>query len=388
MAGNLASSVKHAANNYTDVGLIGNNKEKIFGDGENAGLLGLGQYKAKGVDIDMNAFSNPNQNGSMASLSKQLRDTQRREAPILGEGAAINTVPQEQFRQGQLGLAQALQMQAMGQGPSLAQGQLRQATDRNIAQAMALGASQRGSNPALAQRQIALGSALANQQAAAQSAQLRMQEQMAARDQLGGVLQSGRGQDIGLATDQAGFNQQAILADQQARLQQQALNDAQSRFLNSGMMDLDQNNRLAQIAGQQLRVQQATGISSANQAGYANASQARGNFVQGAGQAAAAAASDENLKTDVVDGSAKIQEFLDTIGAHSYRYIDPKFGAGTYVSPMAQELEKTELGKGLVIETSEGKMVDYGKAFGLMFAAASALNKRVSELEQELKKGA
>ena len=97
------------------------------------------------------------------------------------------------------------------------------------------------------------------------------------------------------------------------------------------------------------------------------------------GSTAASIWSDENLKTNILDGSEKVKELLDSIGTHSYNYKDPKHGEGTYVSPMAQELEKTELGKDMVIDTPEGKMVDYGRGMGVALSALADINKRLSE---------
>src|SRR5690606_19156442 len=122
----------------------------------------------------------------------------------------IDAGPQDQMRARQLALVNQLQAQANGQGPSLAQGQLRQATNRNIQQQAGLALAQ-GGNQGLMQRQLANQAAMMNQDAAAQSAQLRAQEQLNARAQLAGALEAARGQDIGLASN----NQQAALQQNQ-----------------------------------------------------------------------------------------------------------------------------------------------------------------------------
>lgn len=96
----------------------------------------------------------------------------------------------------QSALADQLEQQAAGKGPSLAQLQLQQATQANAAQAASSVASQKGINPALAARMIMQNQQAANQQAAGQSAMTRMQEQMAARSMLGSALSAQRGQDI------------------------------------------------------------------------------------------------------------------------------------------------------------------------------------------------
>lgn len=118
---------------------------------------------------------------------------------------------------GQSSLADALRAQMPGQGPSLAQLQLQGATDRNQQMAAGALAGQRGINPALAARMIGQQSAGMNQQAAGQSAQIRMQEQLAAQQQLANVLaqqrqgalgQAGAGQDLFGTSGQLTLGQQ------------------------------------------------------------------------------------------------------------------------------------------------------------------------------------
>lgn len=98
------------------------------------------------------------------------------------------------------------------------------------------------------------------------------------------------------------------------------------------------------------------------------------------GAGATVAASDERLKNNVKDFNAS--EFLDSITPSKYRYKDPdKHGAGVHASPMAQDLEKTEVGKSMVEDTPEGKMVNYGKGFGAILAALTDVHNRLKEVE-------
>lgn len=98
--------------------------------------------------------------------------------------------------------------------------------------------------------------------------------------------------------------------------------------------------------------------------------------------------SDEDAKTDVHDPD-DVQAFLDSVHAHSYRYKDPDMpgaGHGTFVSPMAQEIESTPLGKPAVMTGNDGyKRVDYGKLQGTMLAGQAMLNERLNKLESFLK---
>lgn len=106
------------------------------------------------------------------------------------------------------------------------------------------------------------------------------------------------------------------------------------------------------------------------------------------------ALSDEREKEAVNTNSPSpehTQEFLDAIHAHKYRYKDPSApgaGPGTYVSPMAQEIEKSAVGKGAVSQGPDGtKQVNYGHLAGTMFAGQAMLNERVNKLEQLLRRG-
>ena len=388
----------------------------LFGTGQDAGLLGVGQFKAKPVKINEESFGDKESEQRQRDFSAALRQSQNRIAPSMqaanvgqaqtAQAAQIAMAPQSQFRNTQMGLMQALQAQAAGRGPSVAQSQLQAATDRNIAQAMALQASQRGATAGQGLRNVMQATAGANQQAARQAAEIRVQEQLAAQSALAGLSEAGRAQDIGLAQAQAGLQQQAGLANQEAinqfriqqallqqqagqanldaRLQQTGLNDAQSRFFNQGLMQMEDADRQAVMDLEKLKVQQALGIVNANQQGYAAASQARGGLLGNIGSGIAMAASDERLKTDIKDGSQKLTEFVRALSASEYRYKDKKHGEGTYISPMAQELEKTELGKDMVIDTPEGKMVNYARAAGSMLSATAMLNKKVEDLEGRL----
>lgn len=240
------------------------------------------------------------------------------------------------------GLVSKLTAQMNGQGPSLAQAQLQQGTDQNIAQQMAMAASARGGSLGMAQRQAAMNAAGVQQQMAGQSGILRLQEQQQAQQQL------------------------------------------------------------AQLIGQRDQTRQGLiGLANQRDATNVTAQANSKNFVEGAapiiaglGQAAAAGAmaSDERVKTDVKPAGKKIESFLDALGAHEYEYKGEAKksalgGEGKHVSPMAQELEKTELGKGMVEDTAGGKVVDYGKGFGVMLATMKEMHERLKKIEGKKKNG-
>lgn len=264
------------------LGGAGDMAGKVFGDGDDPGLLGLGQKDVKQHDIDPNAYKDPYSDQMRAQLAGQLSTYQSRTAPTstaaqqtgireyggatvaptstasrvtLGPastygGATINRGEDQQVREGQMRLIGALQRQAAGEGPSLAGGMLRQGMDRNIKQQMAVAAAQ-GQNP-LAQRSAALGTAQAQRQTAADAAQVKMQEQLNAQQQLGQALVSTRGMDLGVAQAQAGLLQQAGLTNRDALNQfalQQAGMDQQGNIFNAGQVN--QTNALQAQLGQQ-----------------------------------------------------------------------------------------------------------------------------------------
>lgn len=117
------------------------------------------------------------------------------------------------------------------------------------------------------------------------------------------------------------------------------------------------------------------------------------SFLGSLGSAGATiAASDENAKTDIKqnkdDASKTISEFMDALKSYTYEY---KKGAkqpegkpnpeGEVKSVMAQDLEKTDLGKQMVTDTPDGKVVDYAQGMAPLLAAIAELNKRTKKLE-------
>lgn len=92
--------------------------------------------------------------------------------------------------------------------------------------------------------------------------------------------------------------------------------------------------------------------------------------------------SDRRAKTDVDDASGDVDAFLDTVAPWSFRYLDEaKHGAGRQIGIMAQELQASDAGRDLVLETEEGLKVDLQRAIPLLLATVARLNQRVRELE-------
>lgn len=220
-------------------------------------FMGTGPRNIDERQVDASAGQMGRSDWWQQTLGQGAQDAAGRGAP-LWRGATLNGDQQAQFRAQQSELANMLMAQARGQGPSLAQGQLQQATDRNMAQALAMAQATNPNGGGAGLRNLANQRAAIGQQAASDSALLRMQEQMAAQNMLGQVASGARGQDIGFAVEQAGLQQQTGLANQQARLQQQAQNDALVKFYTSMGMSLDEANRQAAIEMEKLKAQ--TGV--------------------------------------------------------------------------------------------------------------------------------
>lgn len=368
----------------------------------------------------------------------------------------------------QSGLLGQLQGQAAGTAPSIADMQMQRGMEANLAATRAQLASARGGTNPLLARQTMQTSADIQAKTAQDAAMARLQEQMAAQQQLATVSGQARQQSFEEAAQQAQMQQQVNLANMQgnlqraiaqgqitaseasqmyqaevqrsmqnAQLQQQAAIQNSNNFLSAMQMGI---NRDLGVSGQYIGAQQfdASQLAAANQfnaqaraaqqaqeqarnmailqgaaqvggmfagmpsmpadpakqqvpqtQGFASKSQAPLMYpqtTQGQPLQGPPVTSDERLKTDIKDASRDVKQFLSNMGAHKYSYKDDRHGKGRFVSPMAQELEKSDWGKSLVVETDEGKKVDYQRGYGFLMAAASYLNDRIDSLEKKGKK--
>ena len=242
-------------------------KENDWGGGGNfwAGLTGQSRKEVSKYEEDPNAFKQVGYDANKASLADEIARIRNLENNPLervqaSTAAEIDAGPQNQWRQRQSALADALALQAAGQGPSVAQQQLRQGVDRNIASQAALAGSQRGGNPALLARSVLMGAGAANQQAASDAAALRVQEQLNAQNALGQLTTSARGQDLTFGNQvsqnqqfNAGQIQRASELNTQMRQQnQQFIQNRISQLMNQGM-SLDMAQSQANIDLQKFR---------------------------------------------------------------------------------------------------------------------------------------
>jgi hypothetical protein len=307
------------------------------------------------------------------------------------DGAQLDQTAANEVRAQQMGLAQFLGQTATGSGPSAAGAVLQAGSDQSMADAMALARSSRG-NQGIALKQALAAQGKIGQQTANAATQLKAQEQLQAQQTLAGFLGQTRGQDLAAAGTNAQLSQQTQATNLQSAVQQQQfMDDQQKAYLAMGLT-LEQAQLQAMRDYETLRMQNATqryGIQqgvSVQQSGQAaqTAGSVLGALATIGGGIAMGAMSDERVKKNVKPADAKMTDFLEHIGAHDYEYKDPDKpfrGRGRFVSPMAQELEKSELGRSMVKDTPDGKIVDYGKGFGTLLAAIAHQHKRIAKIE-------
>lgn len=298
------------------------------------------------------------QNGYQAGIAPTTQTDYTRAIGQAGNNSigGYGNFQQNQMQQQQL--ADQYGQQAMGHGPNPAQAALNQNTGNNVAAQNALMAGQRGAgaNAGMMARQAGQAGAGVRQSAIAQAATLQAQQSLAAQQQQAALFGQMGAQNI---------------AEQQA---------------NTQMFSAATGAQNAQNAGQIQNYGQMQGINSTIAQNNANAVNQTTGGILGGAASIASMFSDENVKKDIKPAGGKIKEFLDNAGAHEYSYdssVQGKPGAapGRHIGPMAQELEKSELGQQMVTNTPQGKMVDFQHSMGTMVASLSELNKRLEALE-------
>lgn len=172
--------------------------------------------KAKPNPGDTTFGIDTRQNVAQVAPDVAAQSTAQQGQAALADAARIDTSQQGQFRDRQSGFADDLLAQARGQGPSIAGLQLQAGLDSNIQAQLALSRSgANGLNPAIAQHQALMGIGQAQQQTALQAAMARVKEQQDAQQRYADLINQSRGQDIGLATNQAQLIQAANLQNAQ-----------------------------------------------------------------------------------------------------------------------------------------------------------------------------
>lgn len=216
-----------------------------------------------------------------------------------GQAAQIATGPQDQFRGMQAQQANALLAQVLGQQKGPGELAAERMTARGIAAQGAMARSARGGNAGLMGLGAARNAVDIAGAGAGQAQQAALADKSQANALLSQALGQGRGQDIGLATSQAGFNQQMGMANMDAQntmaqLQAQlnqgtSLANLQAQLQQTGMNDAQINNLLGQLLNMNISEMNAGVAAQGQNQGYLGgllntAGQVAGSYLSRPGQ--------------------------------------------------------------------------------------------------------
>lgn len=298
----------------------------------------------------------------------------------------------------------ALEKQSRGEGPSLATAQLKAAQNRNLAQTLSA-AQAAGSSP-LATRQLLQQRGQSSRDLAELGGIQRMQEQQQAQQMLGQQIGQqaniARG-DIAQGFDIAKAPQEMLAGYEQARFgadvaRRNAVKAQQSQMLGSligaggsigAAMLSDEEQKQPPKSNKKKKLvedlaKNFTEPVNDSSEGLTRAVEAFSKAI--AEKSKTDLSSDEENKKQLPDAQKEVSSFLDKLSAKKYEYKDPTLpGAaeGERVGIIAQDLEKSSLGKSLVKNTENGKMVDTVQGFGAILAAQAELNRRLKKLEKK-----
>ena len=143
--------------------------------------------------------------------------------------------------------------------------------------------------------------------------------------------------------------------------------------------------------GQPTFIQQGTNQGNLMQYGPAPQSEDNTNYfgipnpMNNANTASLFAPSDINSKENIKPADEELSEFLNLLGVHSYEYKNKEYGEGRRISPMAQEIEQSPLGKDAISVNENGhKIVNYGKLLGTMLSSIALVNHKNNDLKAQL----
>jgi len=338
-----------------------------------------------------------------------------------------NTANQQQFQAAQLGAQMKVQEQLQARGELANQLSTARAQDIGLAQSQAQLQQQTNLANQQAQNQFALTDVanqqqmnlanlenqqqanLANMQALNQANQYNTGAQnqfalsQAEMNQQANLAQAQYNQQMGLANmdaanqfalNQAQLQQQTNLANQQAQLSQTGLNDQ----FTAQMLGVEGSLAQQQFANQQaydtLAVQQNLGVQDLNLQNKAMAEAEKARIraqTEDSFNPLGKILSDEKAKNKKGLALEKdLDELLEAAKGYEYNY---KKGLGEntedrHFGPMAQNLEKSKIGKSLVSNDEETglKKVEYGKVIGSLLSINSYFNDKIKELESKINK--
>lgn len=365
------------------------------------------QALQRGQQLGQQAANIGAQNSGSALMAAQA--AQNRQGPQANWGQANQTLAGAQNTVNALNQFAASQ----GQGPSAAQAAGQQQVNQGLGQQIAMARSGRGFGGNAA----AMGQAQSGMAAVTANAQNAAMQQAAAEDQANkqrqlAALNASLGGSMGIAGQQGGQSQ----FDVNAALQNRGMNDAYSTANNQNALGWMQYGTGAQQGyegmGNQYNIaHQQLGQNALNsQADYELQQQQMELEAQKANQqtdterdaantstlgsvVSMLAMSDERVK-ELERRESALADALSTLGnapGYSYKYKNPdQPGAahGTQVSSMAQDIERGPLGRRIVMDTPQGKMVDYGEVVKMTPGAITELNRKVKALESAFGKAA
>jgi hypothetical protein len=195
-------------------------------------------------------------------INSGLQGIDNRRAPqttgaAMSQAAQLDPTQQAQFRQMQMNQANQLAGIAGGQQQGAGELAAQRQVSNALAGQMAMARMARGANAGAAQLGAARQSAGIGITGAGMGQQAAMQDQMNAQGMLSNALSGARGQDIGMAGQNAGFQQQTNLANQSAMNQQQLAN-LNAQLQTMGMNDQARLGYLQQLTGMDANQLQAS----------------------------------------------------------------------------------------------------------------------------------
>ena len=189
-------------------------------------MPGIGTAVGAGIGGLVGLFSGQDDAGRQRDrLAEYERSINNRPTRELGPA---NLAGASGYEANRASMIKYLEAMARGDGPSLAQNQMREAMDRSTGAqtGLAAGAAGRGMSAGAAYRNAANNAAAIQSQGARDTANARVQEQQGALQQLQGAVNTGIGQQNQQSQFNAGQQNQMQVAQLDAYLRQQGASDA------------------------------------------------------------------------------------------------------------------------------------------------------------------
>lgn len=339
------------------------------------GVQALGNgVKAVGADLGLTHAAPPDPSQGPDAAADRDFATGLRQQYAYAQPTAAPTLDQtyaNQARQSQQANIGDLQGVANGSTATAADSLLRQGTDQAARNATGLAAAYSAQNPGLALRAGLAASNNAYAQAASQAGIQKAQEQAAARQQIGGLTNDMRTQDLGAAQQNQG-----------AALQQQQLNNQYQL----GLGNLATSATIAPINASVANQQIQSANNAQNTQGIGSIYSSTGSFLEnelgGSGKSSSSStSSDSRMKTNIKSRSLADAMGDQVRGVVEYSYQPGQADGGKHVGIVAQDLEK--VAPGLVSKDERGmRKVDNGHAAMFGLGLAAELANRVRKLEK------